>query len=60
MSGSRSSNITWHGDLLDPGARERLLGQAGCVVWLTGLAGSGKSTLARAAERELGGAGRLA
>jgi len=30
--------------------REKILGQKGCVVWLTGLSGSGKSTVARALE----------
>jgi adenylyl-sulfate kinase len=40
--------------------RERLLGQRGCVVWLTGLSGSGKSTLAHRLERRLVEAGRLA
>ncbi len=33
--------------------RERLLGQVGCLVWLTGLSGSGKSTIARAVEFRL-------
>lgn len=33
--------------------RERLLGQRGCVVWLTGLSGAGKSTIARAVEEAL-------
>ena len=45
--------------LVGPGAREALLGQQGCVLWLTGLSGSGKSTLARALERRLTDAGRL-
>jgi adenylyl-sulfate kinase len=40
--------------------RERLLGQRGTVVWLTGLSGSGKSTVARALELALARAGRLA
>ena len=35
------------------GDRERILGQKGCVVWLTGLSGSGKSTVARALEARL-------
>jgi adenylylsulfate kinase len=35
--------------------REMLLGQRGCVLWLTGLSGSGKSTLARALEQRLSG-----
>ncbi len=34
-------------------AREALLGQRGCVIWLYGLSGSGKSTLAAALERTL-------
>jgi adenylylsulfate kinase len=33
--------------------KERLLGQRGLVLWLTGLSGSGKSTLARGLERKL-------
>lgn len=40
--------------------RERLLGQRGCVVWLTGLSGSGKSTIARALEQHLAAQGKLA
>lgn len=42
--------------------RERwlLLGQRGCVLWLTGLSGSGKSTIARALEYKLIHAGRTA
>jgi adenylyl-sulfate kinase len=37
--------------------RERILGQKGCVVWLTGLPGSGKSTVARALEVRLSSLG---
>lgn len=33
--------------------KERLLGQRGTMVWLTGLSGSGKSTIAIALERQL-------
>lgn len=33
--------------------RERLLGQHGCVVWLTGLSASGKTTIANSLERRL-------
>lgn len=33
--------------------RERVLGQKGCVVWLTGLSGAGKSTVARGLESRL-------
>ena len=39
--------------MLDRGAKERLLGQRGMVIWLYGLSGSGKSTLAVALERRL-------
>lgn len=34
-------------------AKERLLGQRGCVLWFTGLSGSGKSTVACTIEHEL-------
>ncbi len=56
----RSRNVTWHEGLVPRAARERRLGQRGCVVWLTGLSGSGKSTLARALEAELFARGRAA
>ena len=39
--------------MLQRSDRERLLGQHGVVVWLTGLSGSGKSTIALALERAL-------
>lgn len=55
-----SPNVTWHGSLVTTDDRRRLLGQTGCVVWLTGLSGSGKSTIARQLERRLVEAGRLA
>ncbi len=48
-----SPNITWHAGAVSPEDRRRLLGQRGCVIWLTGLSGSGKSTVARAAEQRL-------
>ena len=32
---------------------QRLAGQRGCVVWLTGLSGSGKSTIAEAIQKRL-------
>ena len=40
--------------------RAKILGQKGCVVWLTGLSGSGKTTVARALEATLLGEGHLA
>ena len=33
--------------------KEKILGQRGLVLWLTGLSGSGKSTLARGLEKKL-------
>ena len=60
MAESRSTNITWHASHVTRSERERLLGQRGVTVWLTGLSGSGKSTIAVGAERELVRRGRLA
>jgi adenylylsulfate kinase len=49
----RATNITWHAGSVAREERERLLGQRGVTIWLTGLSGSGKSTIAVAAERAL-------
>ena len=46
-------HLTFQRGLVSDGEREALLGQRGCVLWLTGLSGSGKSTIARALERRL-------
>lgn len=46
--------------LLERSAKEVLLGQRGCVVWMTGLSGSGKSTIAIALERALHDRGHYA
>jgi adenylylsulfate kinase len=56
----RATNITWHQQQVTREDRERLLGQKGVTVWLTGLSGSGKSTIAVAAEEALISRGRLA
>ena len=56
---SRSANTTWHEGSVARTDRERLLGQRGATVWLTGLSGSGRSTIAVAVEARLVGAGRL-
>lgn len=45
--------------MLDRQAKEGLLNQRGCVVWLYGLSGSGKSTLANHLERRLHDEGLL-
>ncbi len=60
MSESKSTNVTWHHGQVTRAEREKLLGQRGVTIWLTGLSGSGKSTLAVAAERALVSRGRLA
>ncbi len=57
---AEARNITWHASHVTRNERERLLGQKGATVWLTGLSGSGKSTIAVGAERELVRRGRLA
>ena len=55
-----SRNITWHESRVCRGDKERLLGQRGCVLWLTGLSGSGKSTVACELERTLCSLGKIA
>lgn len=60
MSDQRATNITWHQQHVTREDREKLLGQKGVTVWLTGLSGSGKSTVAVAAEEVLVSRGRLA
>lgn len=51
-------HITFHAGTVTREDREKLLGQKGLVVWLTGLSASGKSTIAVEAERVLCGMGR--
>lgn len=46
-----------HDGTVSAADRERILGQKGCVVWLTGFSGSGKSTVARALEARLAALG---
>ncbi len=49
----KSQNIQWHLSQITQEDREAVLGQRGCVIWLTGLSGSGKSTIACALEKKL-------
>jgi adenylylsulfate kinase len=56
----RSTNVTWHEGKVARADRERVLGQRGVTLWLTGLSGSGKSTIAMAVEKELLERGHLA
>jgi adenylylsulfate kinase len=60
LTETRSTNVTWHHGQVTRAEREKLLGQRGVTIWLTGLSGSGKSTIAVAAERALVSRGRLA
>lgn len=60
MSEQKATNITWHAHHVTRADREKLLGQKGVTVWLTGLSGSGKSTIAVNAEERLVRSGRLA
>jgi len=60
MAETKAKNITWHVGDVSRAEREKLLGQRGVTIWLTGLSGSGKSTVAVAAEKRLVGEGRHA
>ena len=60
MSEQRASNITWHAGTVTRTDRERLLGQKGVTVWMTGLSGSGKSTIAVLLEQMVLQRGKLA
>ncbi len=55
-----TDNVTWTRGRVSRDDRQRLLGQSGCVLWLTGLSAAGKSTLAIALEERLVRLGRLA
>jgi adenylylsulfate kinase len=50
---SRATNITWHQGTVTREDRQRLLGQKGVTLWLTGLSAAGKSTIAVLVERML-------
>ena len=60
MPEQKATNISWHGGAVSREDRERLLGQHGVTVWLTGLSAAGKSTIAVILERLLLERGRLA
>ncbi|MFC2162657.1 adenylyl-sulfate kinase [Candidatus Altiarchaeota archaeon] len=51
--------VTWHPQQIQRKDREDMLGQKGCLVWLTGLSGSGKSTIAARTAQLLHESGRL-
>jgi adenylylsulfate kinase len=56
----KASNITWHQGTVTRADRQRLLGQKGVTLWLTGLSAAGKSTIAVILERMLLERGKLA
>jgi len=49
----KATNITWHEGSVTREERERLLGQKGVTLWMTGLSASGKSTIAVVLEQML-------
>src|SRR5215217_5527314 len=53
MAEQKSTNITWHEGSVTREEREKLLGQKGITVWMTGLSASGKSTIAVILEQML-------
>jgi bifunctional enzyme CysN/CysC len=56
----QSKNITIENNLVLVKDRQRLLGQKGITLWLTGLSGSGKSTIAKQLEKSLVESGHAA
>jgi adenylylsulfate kinase len=53
MSEQKATNITWHEGSVTRQERQRLLGQKGVTIWMTGLSASGKSTIACILEQML-------
>ena len=53
MAEQKATNITWHEGAVSRQEREKLLGQKGVTVWMTGLSASGKSTIAVILEQML-------
>jgi adenylylsulfate kinase len=53
MPEAKSQNITWHAGVVTRDDRQRLLGQKGVTLWLTGLSAAGKSTIGCLVEKLL-------
>src|SRR5678816_1135527 len=53
MAEQKATNITWHEGSVTRDEREKLLGQKGITIWMTGLSASGKSTIAVILEQML-------
>lgn len=60
MTQIKATNVVWHHGHVDRSAREKLLRQKGCTIWLTGLPSSGKSTVGFTLEHMLVQQGRMA
>ncbi len=60
MTEIRATNVVWHEGHVERSARQALLSQRGCTIWLTGLPSSGKSTIGFSLEHSLVQQGRLA
>jgi adenylylsulfate kinase len=53
MAEQKATNVTWHEGSVTRDERQKLLGQKGVTVWMTGLSASGKSTIACILEQML-------
>src|SRR6476661_8593256 len=53
MAEQKATNVTWHEGSVTRDEREKLLGQKGVTVWMSGLSASGKSTIAVILEQML-------
>ena len=53
MAEQKATNITWHEGSVTREERQKLLGQKGVTVWMTGLSAAGKSTIAVILEQML-------
>ena len=60
MTQIKATNVVWHEGHVERAGREKLLGQKGCTIWLTGLPSSGKSTIGFSLEHALIQQGRMA
>ncbi len=60
MTETKATNVVWHEGHVERTAREGLVNQRGCTIWLTGLPSSGKSTIGFSLEHWLVQQGRLA
>jgi len=60
LAEQRAINITWHSGNVTREDRQKLLGQNGVTVWMTGLSAAGKSTIACIVESMLIRRGKFA